>query len=901
MKTKPFLFSAKMLFATFLLFTAGFGAVFLLMKEGNILKYQEIISSTPSIRNYGMGTAEKVQNIFLPYGALSGIALGLIGLLFSSLVTLFLKIFQLGRFRFSLPLALLLGWAPIIWFGQNMVFESARNTALSSGIIVFVGYPLWYTGLVLGILLALLFAFAVLPPKTGKKIGVYLLAASSPIVFSGCDLLNNILSQSCEFFPDKSHCYQESAVGSGDPEECKKVVNKKEFEGTGSNPPRDKCYVMIAENSGDPTDCDDVQGGMFSYSKEECISGALQNGKPDDCASSADEKRCREMYGSKTENCGSGYVWNADANACEKGSAKDPECEDPSFTSQCVGSNSLLLCENGKKSIQTCEFGCFEAWCRETPGETDIAPEPEPEEAEEPQVAEEEPKSDEEEKGEEKKEKEEEEKPCSCKEGEECVDGKCVASVVPGSCSEDTDCKDDQKCMNGACVPKDASCTFATDCKGGEKCVKNACVPVPACKKGDKSCLSPETLEYCGEDGKITQKSCEFGCENSKCLTQKEKEKKDKEKEKELQCKEGYRKCVSDVTLETCQGGFKQQQMCEFGCKSGKCKEGDEKCTGLQRFNPFCEEDDEDIEDKLETDVDTIKDAVTGKYMDLLEEEIDSETDPAKLRGLKKYKEFLDKAGETMETAKTTIDSLKDLKRIFLDSYDPSMDIENMPVDKILKKGFFDKISDSIFGGPTTEAGIEMAEAEDALAVYEKMLERQAEIDFLKQSRMDRLGNVISENAQGYAVDKLKEKAGDIATTIAGDAMIAVSVVDYALTSFQDEAKKQMFVGLARAYNRRRAELEEQFPDANNDQIHRMATEQIQDMPYIDAKGNTFVKYGNLIENKDCQDTSNPLCIDNRVFWTAMDKTYEHTNHKKLFQRDLDQFDRRIQKSKSME
>lgn len=899
MKTKPFLFSAKMLFATFPLFAIGFAVIFLMMKEGNIAKYQEIIAATPAIRNYGMNAATKVQNLVLPYGAFVGVVLGLIGLLFSSLAALFLRLFRLGGFRFSIPLALLVGWAPLIWFGQNMVFESARNTALSSGIIVFLGYPLWYAGLALGILIAILLVAAVLPPKTGKRLAVFFIALCSPIVLSGCDLLNEILSESCVFFPDKAHCFQESAVGSGDPKECEKVVNKPEFEGTGSNPPRDKCYVMIAENSGDPTDCDGVQGGMYSYSKEECISGALQNGKPDACADSADEKRCRELYGSKTGNCGTGYVWNADANACEKAGAKDPECADPSFTSQCVGPKSLMLCENGKKSIKTCEFGCFEAWCRETPGETDITPEPEPspQETEAPPVATDAPGADPEEDEEEK----EEEKPCSCPQGEECVDDKCVPIGVPGACKADGECTNEQKCLNGACVPKDAACTFATDCKSGEECVNNACVPVPACKSGDKACLSSDTLEYCGEDGKITQMSCSFGCDASKCLTQEEKDKKDKEKDKESQCKEGYNKCVSDVTLETCLDGFKQQQMCEFGCKSGSCKASDEKCTGLQRFNPFCEEDDADIEDKLETDVDTIKDAATGKYMELLEAEIEAETDPAKLRGLQKYKEFLDQAGETMDTAKTTIDSLKDLKRIFLDSYDPSMDIENMPVDKILKKGIFDKISDSIFGEPTTEAGKEMAEAEDSLAVYEKMLERQAEIDFLKQSRMDRLGNVISENAQGYAVDQLKEKAGDIATTIAGDAMIAVSVVDYALTSFQDEAKKQMFVGLARAYNRRRAELESQYPDADNDQIHRMATEQIQDMPYIDAKGNTFVKYGNLIENKDCQDTSNPLCIDNRVFWTAMDKTYEHTNHKKLFEREMDQFDRRLQKSKSME
>lgn len=46
--------------------------------------------------------------------------------------------------------------------------------------------------------------------------------------------------------------------------------------------------------------------------------------------------------------------------------------------------------------------------------------------------------------------------------------------------------------------------------------------------------------------------------------------------------------------------------------------------------------------------------------------------------------------------------------------------------------------------------------------------------------------------------------------------------------------------------------------------------------PYEDLPNAGFVKFGNLLENQDCQDTSNPLCIDSRVWWTAMQKAYDY-------------------------
>lgn len=896
MSKKSFFFSGKMFAVMPLVFTGLFAIMFLLHKETALSDFGQLMQTVPAIRNFGMDTAYKMQDIWTKYGVFVGIGIALIGLIFSLIFALILKIFKLGRFNFSIPLALILGFLPFVLFGHNLIFESARGTAVSGSIVIFLGYPLWYAGLIFSGILVLILIWSFLN-KNRQKIGNLIILFASLSVLSGCDWLSAFTAITCEISSDSPHCYQEAAVGSGEEEDCEKIPQKAEFQGYGSNPPKDKCYLMIASNKGDPTVCDSVQGGMMSYSPEECMEGAMEGNSPDICKDSPDENKCRNLYGQKTGNCGEGYVFNSENQNCEKGSG-DPECADPTFTSQCNGSHSLLICQNGKKSITSCEFGCFEAACRISAGPTDLPQEevvPPKEEVTTEQPTEETDQNKEEEKGEEKEDDQKEEKKCECSENEICQEGKCV--INPNACSSDNDCDEDKKCLNKACVTKESECIFREDCAKDFLCENNKCVAMPACKKGDKICISNGLLEHC-DDGKIIQTECTFGCENAKCLTKEEKEKQDKEKEKELACKQGYSKCISDTTLEVCEDGNKTETMCEFGCKSNQCKETDEKCTGWQKWNPFCSEADDDIEDKVKDDLNTIGDAVGGKYMELLEEAIENEKDPAKLLGLEKYKEFLEKAGGTMEEIETSVESLKELKRIFIDAYDPSMDINKMPVDKILKKGLFERISDSVFGGPKTEAGLEMAEAEDSLAVYEAMLKRQAEIDFLMKSKMGRLGEVVTSKVQDKMVGELKDKAEEIAKNVAGDAMIAVSVVDYALTSFQDEAKKQMFVGLARAYNRRRADLEKQYPDMENEAIHSLAVTQIKDMPYEDAKGLTFIKYGNLVENPDCQDSSNPLCIDNRVFWTAMEKTYEHSHRHELSDRFIQQIDRKLEESK---
>ncbi len=433
-----------------------------------------------------------------------------------------------------------------------------------------------------------------------------------PLLLTGC--LGTVLEIFCDFSPDGDHCYQAAAVQGANPDGCEKIEGK-DFGGV-SNPPKDKCFLQIAGNTGDPSVCKNIEGGMMSYTEEECLEAAFRGHTVEACKDASDPAACRNLWGQRNGECGEGFTYDSKSRTC-----KEPSSE---------GSSSSA---------------------------------------------------------------------------------------------------------------------------------------------------------------------------------------------------DAY---------------------------------------------------DDDIENKVETDLNTIKDAAKGKYMELLEGAIEGETDPDKLHGLQAYKEFLEKAGETMENVEMTVEKLTALKRLFLDSYDPSMSIDRMPVSKILADGFFDKVNKRIFGeDPPTER----SKAEDALTVYEAMLKRQAENDFLQQGRLSRIGDTVVSAVKDKATETLKEQATNIAEGVGGTAFAVVGIVDKAISSFQEEAQKEMFVGLAAAYNRQRDAIVQANPNLSPEEIHNRTVAQVKEDPYQDNPNSGFIKYGNIIENGDCKDAgNNPLCVDNRVFWTALDKTYVYAH-----------------------
>jgi len=737
---------------------------------------------------------------------------------------------------------------------------------------------------------------------------------------SGCWLMFDFICPALG--DDSAHCVQWMAVQDENPDGCDNVPLKKDFEGTGSNPPKDKCYLMVAEKSGDPSPCDRIQGGMYSYTVEECyLNTAATHSNPDLCKDAPNEVECRSSYASHPSgngNCGTGFEFNSAGGICVKSEKKsdddddkdkdNSECAKDEIWEKCSGSHELTLCNEGKLSKKVCPNGCFEAACRTSPGKTDIENEEEFE-TKSDKESEESDKTDSEEKEDDKEDDEDKDK-SECKNDDdcdlfqECKSGVCVD--MP-DCESKDDCLEDENCVKGECVPDpnyEKGCKKDSECGDGEECNDGICVKNAECFGQTEYCGTGDILVSC-EKGKLVKFKCNYGCANNKCLTEKEGKKEDEKKEEESKCDDSYSSCISEVRLEFCVDGKKSQGFCEWGCEKGSClareEETEEEEEPCAWWNPFCSDD---AKENAAKDAGELKDMVSGKYMDALDAEIDREKNPAKLEGLKKYKEFLEQAGDTIDGVQTSLETLNSMKRIFIDQYDPSMDIENMKVDQILRKSFSERVSDSLdklkfWKGDKSPEMVEQDTALDQLKVYKAMLERQQEIDFLKQNRKDRLVGTLVEGAKSKAVDTLKEKATDLAEGIAGDAFITVGIAGKAIDAVKDGAEEMMFTGLIKAYNRRRADLEERYPDLDDKDIHKMAVKQVESDPYQDSKAFTRIaQYGNLLENADCKDSSNPLCIDRNVFWTSMDKSYEHVNHNKLFKRSMDQLDAKIKKSK---
>ena len=107
-----------------------------------------------------------------------------------------------------------------------------------------------------------------------RRILTFLGIASCTVLLSGC--LGDLVSVSCGFMSNGDHCYQTAGVQEADPETCDRIQGVG-FQG--SNPPRDKCLLKIAENTGDTGACNGVRGGAMSYTKAECVQGAVTTGQ----------------------------------------------------------------------------------------------------------------------------------------------------------------------------------------------------------------------------------------------------------------------------------------------------------------------------------------------------------------------------------------------------------------------------------------------------------------------------------------------------------------------------------------------------------------------------------------------------------------------------------------------
>ena len=129
-------------------------------------------------------------------------------------------------------------------------------------------------------------------------------------------------------------------------------------------------------------------------------------------------------------------------------------------------------------------------------------------------------------------------------------------------------------------------------------------------------------------------------------------------------------------------------------------------------------------------------------------------------------------------------------------------------------------------------------------------------------------------------MEKVAEKGAEkIIEEVFGEAVekstsLTTKVLGEAIDEVKEEAQSAEVRGLVSAYDKG---MEEELGKAggNVEKAHAIVVKNLSADPYSYATGDSFAKYGNLIENKDC-DGSNPHCLNKEVFWKAMKKSYQY-------------------------
>ncbi|HBB38398.1 MAG: hypothetical protein UV82_C0016G0003 [Candidatus Magasanikbacteria bacterium GW2011_GWD2_43_18] len=216
---------------------------------------------------------------------------------------------------------------------------------------------------------------------------------------------------------------------------------------------------------------------------------------------------------------------------------------------------------------------------------------------------------------------------------------------------------------------------------------------------------------------------------------------------------------------------------------------------------------------------------------------------------------------------------------------DPKNDIENLEASELVKLRWNEKLGNAkdylkFWNANPTE---KEKKYDESLLIYERMLERQAAIDKgLSQEQQDferetgRIQDQIKDDIIEKITDEAKKAAfGELLELVESDAAGATTaILGEALDTVQKEAKSAEFRGLVRAYN---LGMEEELAKAGGDvdKAHAAVTANLQKDPYMYEDKNTFAKYGNILENKDC-DGTNPHCVNKEVFWKAMKKSFTY-------------------------
>lgn len=283
MNSKSFFLSPKVLPLGCILFGIIYALIFYFQHQSTSLAYQAANNAVPSIVMYGSETVLSIQNLSDAYGLYFGGAMAALYLIVLLIAWFIAAIFRITRLKSGMMWVMILGTLPLFLLGLDIVFFTTGYTAITNGIKFFIGIPLFYSSAAM-IVLAFLFMFT---GNKNRSLVVFLpVLASTSLLLSGCVWDQVLMDIPCSFAGNgSSHCYQQAAIQGGNADKCDKIKAPEQFIKAGSNPPKDKCLSIVAQNTNQPKVCNNIQGGIGSYTKEDCATNvATANKNPDACS-----------------------------------------------------------------------------------------------------------------------------------------------------------------------------------------------------------------------------------------------------------------------------------------------------------------------------------------------------------------------------------------------------------------------------------------------------------------------------------------------------------------------------------------------------------------------------------------------------------------------------------------
>jgi hypothetical protein len=152
-ESKSFLQNALIPFLSTILFFVLFAIIFL-------------ANQSSAIKSYGAGDSQAL-GIFSSYGLFFGLIFCAISLAGMYILYAIASVTKLTRYGFTNPIILILGYAPWLIFGIQLVFFEKKYIDLAKAIIYFEGYPMLYSSLIVVILAVALLVLSFL--KKGEK------------------------------------------------------------------------------------------------------------------------------------------------------------------------------------------------------------------------------------------------------------------------------------------------------------------------------------------------------------------------------------------------------------------------------------------------------------------------------------------------------------------------------------------------------------------------------------------------------------------------------------------------------------------------------------------------------------------------------------------------------------